>query len=286
MPDPPRLNIVEVNNFVTRTLTGAVFVVVLIGAIVLNPYLAFGLFGVITVLGINEFYRLVSNAGVNANKIPGIISGLLVYTAFFLNVCGLMDNIVYIIAIPLLAFIFISELYRKKDNPFQNISFTILGVIYIAIPFALLLQIGFSAIGIPNYDFKLIVGFFLLLWSSDTGAYLVGMSIGKHPLFPRISPKKSWEGFIGGIFFTMLVAYFVSKFAVALPLTDWLIIALIICVCGVWGDLIESMLKRSLQIKDSGNILPGHGGILDRFDSVLLSAPIVFLYLHTKLLLF
>lgn len=273
------------NNFLKRTITGAIFVTVLIGAMVIHPLLLFSLFAVITALGIIEFFRITDIAGINSNKLVGVIAGLIIYTSFFMVACGWVDSSAFFIIVPLFAFIFISELYRKKDHPFQNIAFTIMGTIYIAIPFGLLLCIGFPATDLLSYNYTIILGFFLLLWASDTGAYLVGMSIGKHPLFPRISPKKSWEGFLGGIFFTVGIALLVSKFATAVSLCDWIIIAVIICGCGVWGDLIESMLKRSLQIKDSGNILPGHGGILDRFDSVLLAAPIVFLYLHFKFIL-
>ena len=273
-------------NFYTRTITGAVFVVVLIGSILIHPLMAFGLFGLIILLGMLEYFRLLEVAGYTCNRISGIVTALVVFASFLMYACGWVNSLIFLAGIPLSAYIFISELYRKKDTPFVNIALTMLGIIYIAVPFALLLLSGFSEYGLKHYDARLILGFFILLWSSDTGAYLFGMAFGKHPFFPRISPKKSWEGFIGGILFTLAVSWVVSRYIESVTTTDWMIMALIICVFGAWGDLTESMLKRSLNVKDSGTILPGHGGILDRFDSVLFAAPIVFLYLHTKFLLF
>ncbi len=275
------------NNFVTRTLTGAVFITVLGGAILWCPLSFMFLFGVIALLGINEFYRLF---GATEYK-PNIYTGSLLGFVFYLISCGYVSQVLpssaYFLVVPFVSAVFIAELYSKHTKPFQNIGLTLLGAAYVVIPFSLLVLSGFTMPSqvVYNYNPTIILGFFFLLWTSDTGAYLVGISIGKHPLFPRISPKKSWEGFVGGIVLTLVVAFIISRFFTVLSLTDWLIIGAIIAIFGVLGDLIESLLKRSLQIKDSGNILPGHGGILDRFDSVIFSAPLVFLYLHVKLAL-
>jgi phosphatidate cytidylyltransferase len=271
-----------VNNFYKRSLTGVVFVIVLVGAILLNPLSYFTLMGVITTLGLWEFYGLLTVAPLKANKIFGVFTGLLFLSITCLYAMGMAHPVWYWLLVPCIALIFVSELYRKQETPFQNIAMTLLGILYIAIPFSLLVLYGFVQPGFSGYEPTLVLGFFFLLWSNDTGAYLTGITIGKHPMFPRISPKKSWEGFTGGIILTVVVAFIISKYFVALPLTDWIAIAVIIGVFGVWGDLIESMLKRSLQVKDSGNILPGHGGILDRFDSVVFSAPLVFVYLQLK----
>jgi phosphatidate cytidylyltransferase len=274
-----------VNNFVTRTLTGAVFITVLGGAILWHPVSFMVLFGLVAAVGINEFYRLFSATEYK----PGLVTGSLLGLAFYLITCAYVTNLLpltaFFLIIPFVSAVFIAELYTKHSKPFQNIGLTLLGAAYVVIPFSLLVLNGFS---LPsalafNYNSTVILGFFFLLWTSDTGAYLVGITMGKHPLFPRISPKKSWEGFIGGIVLTMLIAVIVSRFFTVLSMVDWIIIGAIIAIFGVLGDLIESLLKRSLQIKDSGNILPGHGGILDRFDSVIFSAPLVFLYLQLKL---
>jgi len=270
------------NNFSRRSITGIVFVLVLGGAILLNPISFFALFGVIVALGITEFYKLLDSTHLKANKTFGLLSGLLFFSITCLYAAGFLNASWFWVMVPIISLVFISELYQKHDSPFQNIAITLFGVLYIAVPFSLLVIFGFPQLTIEGYQPKLVIGFFFLLWANDTGAYLTGITLGKHPMFPRISPKKSWEGFAGGFFFTQIVAFIISKYFIGLEMTDWIVIAVIICIFGVWGDLIESMLKRSLSIKDSGNILPGHGGILDRFDSVLFSAPIVFVYLQLK----
>ena len=270
------------NNFYKRSLTGVVFVLVLGGGILINSFTLFALVGVIIGMGLLEFYKLIANTQLKANKPLGLAIGLLFFAIACLYSIGLIGITGFWLVAPLVSSVFIAELYRKHEFPFQNIAITLFGVFYIAIPLSLLTLIGFPERSTMGYHQHLIMGFFFLLWASDTGAYLTGITIGKHPMFPRISPKKSWEGFAGGLILTLLVALIISKYFVELPRTDWIVIAIIICIFGVWGDLIESMLKRSLQIKDSGNILPGHGGILDRFDSVLFSAPLVFVYLQLK----
>jgi len=270
------------NNFYKRSLTGVVFVLVLGGGILINSFTLFALVGVIIGMGLLEFYKLIANTQLKANRPLGLAIGLLFFAIACLYSIGLIDITGFWLVAPLVSSVFIAELYRKHEFPFQNIAITLFGVFYIAIPLSLLTLIGFPERSTMGYHPHLIMGFFFLLWASDTGAYLTGITIGKHPMFPRISPKKSWEGFTGGLVLTLLVAIFISKYFIELPRLDWVVIAIIICIFGVWGDLIESMLKRSLQIKDSGNILPGHGGILDRFDSVLFSAPLVFVYLQLK----
>jgi phosphatidate cytidylyltransferase len=135
-----------------------------------------------------------------------------------------------------------------------------------------------------SYTYEILLIYFLLIWANDTGAYLFGVSIGKHKIFPRISPKKSWEGFFGGLFFTAIVAWAISLYFHNITFAHWLVIGLLSAIIGVFGDLVESMLKRSIDVKDSGKFLPGHGGVLDRFDSVFLSAPIVFAYLKIMMI--
>lgn len=270
------------NNFYRRTITGVVFVLVLGGGILINSFTFFALVGVIIGLGLIEFYKLLDDTSLKANKGLGFATGLAFFAVTCLYSIGYVTIDWFWIVAPIVSAVFVAELYRKNDYPFQNIAITLFGVIYITIPLSLLVLIGFPEKSFSGYQAHLIMGFFFLLWANDTGAYLTGITIGKHPMFPRISPKKSWEGFSGGLFFTLLVGFIISKYFTALSVTDWLVIAILICIFGVWGDLIESMLKRSLNIKDSGNILPGHGGILDRFDSVLFSAPIVFVYLQFK----
>jgi len=183
--------------------------------------------------------------------------------------------------IPLLCLVFISELYRKSAQPFTNIAYTLAGIAYITLP---LLSIIIVALGIDlgsdiPYNAGMVFGTIFILWSSDTGAYMLGSWLGKHRLFERISPKKSWEGFFGGALFSLIAGYLMWRFFESVGLYDWLIIALIVVITGTFGDLVESMFKRSLKVKDSGTFFPGHGGILDRFDGLFISAPFVMLYL-------
>ena len=228
-------------------------------------------------LTLYEYYRITEALDFNPDKILGILTGSILFVLTF--IISAFDKPIKLLAllIPLMVLIFIIELYRKKPNPLVNISITFLGIFYITVPVSLFNYFGFYNSG--QYDYHIILGFFILLWTNDTAAYLSGLLLGRHRLFERISPKKSWEGFIGGTLITLIIAFFLHLFLSDLARIDWIIIGIIISIAGVYGDLVESMFKRSADIKDSGAILPGHGGMLDRFDSVFLSSGLVFLYL-------
>ena len=227
-----------------------------------------------------EFYRLSGKTGNRPQNLFGIFIGILLFLCNFLYVTNRVDQKFFLLFIPLALSIFIIEIYRKNKSPVSNIAYTFLGLIYIALPFSLFNYFVFSFANTVKYNPNILLGFFFLLWANDTGAYLIGMPLGKHKLFKEISPKKSWEGFIGGVIITMIIAYINSIFFKELRTFDWFVTALIVVIMGTFGDLVESLFKRSVGVKDSGTILPGHGGILDRFDSVLLSSPVVFLYLQ------
>ena len=211
--------------------------------------------------------------------IMGYLSALSVMFTTALVVTGMIQMKWLIINLPVLFCTFIYELYTKSERPFTNIAYTVFGVVYIVFPFALLLVLPFLLSGFTVYQPNLIFGYFLILWASDTGAYLTGMAFGKRKLFERISPKKSWEGSFGGALLSLVAAYLDSKLFTVFPTSHWFVIAFIIVVMGTLGDLVESLYKRSKNVKDSGTILPGHGGILDRFDSLLLASPFIFAYL-------
>ncbi len=275
------------NNLVQRTLTGSIFVAAIIGAVCFHIY-AYGiLFLIFTILGVYEFYTNLEKSGIKPQKYLGItISALLIISAvYYAPQIHQIPVSHFVWFIPLLFIIGIIELYRKQEQPFHNIAFTWFGILYIAVPFALM---AFLFYNFTSHTFHFIIplGIFLLTWTNDTFAYLTGMALGKHRLWERISPKKSWEGFFGGTLFSLIAAFTIAYFDKTYTLCDWLIISCIVSVCGTFGDLFESLFKRSLQIKDSGNILPGHGGILDRFDSVLFIIPFVFTYLLIKFSLF
>jgi phosphatidate cytidylyltransferase len=258
-----------------RTIWGALFVAILVGSILLGEFTFAPLFLIISAASLKEFFDITRKADFKPQYITGIISGIILFSISFLTAYGVVSAKILLIMIPLSSFILISELYRKKENPLQNIAITFLGIIYVSVPFSLMNFIVFQDVNVYNPD--LFLSLFIFIWVNDSGAYMAGTAFGKHRLFERISPKKSWEGFIGGLLSTVLVAYilsvtFVSEYSFAFMT----IIAVIIVVTGTLGDLVESLFKRNLGVKDSGKVIPGHGGLLDRFDSIILAAPIVF----------
>lgn len=239
-----------------------------------------GLFAVVSIIGLNEFYTLFGNSNIKPNKGFGLLLGTIIYLAFVAYAMNDNFTLLLLLCIPILTFLLINELFRAKENPFQNLGITIVGVLYVVVPFGFLLIANFSDHSDwMTQKFDIGFAFFFMLWANDTGAYVFGTWLGKHKLFERISPKKSWEGFIGGAIVSMTVGYFCHYW-----FNDcwciWVAMSAIVVIFGTLGDLVESMLKRSLGIKDSGNILPGHGGILDRFDGLLLAAPMVYFLLE------
>lgn len=263
----------------TRTITGVLFVATLVAAIYFNSLVALCLFVLIVLLGVDEFYGLVKKSKtIQPIKFWGLLTNLiLIITLCLISQQSIKPKYV-LIPLLLIFCTFIIELFRKKEHPFINIAYTLIACIYITVPFAMLYHLGFYSGS--EYNYEIILGFFFLLWTSDTGAYLSGKFLGKHKLFERISPKKTWEGTIGGTLLTTVIAYILSLYFTNLSLTNWIVVGLLTAIFGGLGDLSESMLKRSLKIKDSGNILPGHGGILDRFDGLLIGVPFVYTYLH------
>lgn len=222
---------------------------------------------------------MIKTAGIRPHK----FFALFVAALIFLLTAGYqllqLETRFMLLIIPLVFSVFIAELYKKNPSPFTNIAYTFTGIIYVIIPFCFFYSLGFIQDN-GEYNFHLPLSFLLMLWASDTGAYLFGMKLGKTKLFERHSPKKSWEGFFGGVFTSVLVAYIISLFFTELSPVVLGGMAVLIVSFGTLGDLVESMLKRSLNVKDSGNILPGHGGFLDRFDGLLIAAPIVYVYLY------
>ncbi|MDY0200119.1 MAG: phosphatidate cytidylyltransferase [Tenuifilaceae bacterium] len=274
------------NPFVKRTISGILFVTLIVGAIILGRYSFLLVFLALMELTLYEFYRLTLKARVKPQYLYGLVLGAVLFIGNYLFAVGIIGNYIFLGFIPLVTSIFIIELYRNRQRAIHNIAFTVLGLLYVAIPFSLLnyFTLSHSPLQI-GYNTNILLGFFILLWANDSGAYAVGLSIGKNKLFPRISPKKSWEGLIGGIFTTILAAWVLSLFFYEISLYNWVAIGIITSSMGVFGDLVESMFKRAVNVKDSGKIIPGHGGMLDRFDSVLLSAPIVFVYLELMMLI-
>ncbi|WP_299758882.1 phosphatidate cytidylyltransferase [uncultured Pontibacter sp.] len=264
------------SNLSQRIIVGVLGAALFIGSIWFSEWSYFLLFLGLTLLGISEFYTLVGVQGMRPNKPLGLILGAVFFASMFLVQKEVMPGELLYLSLPLLFLVFIAEMYRKKPQPFTNIAFTITGVAYVAGPFGLLHLLGYFG---DAYSWQPILGLMLLIWAADTGAYIFGKNFGKHKLFERISPGKTWEGWAGGAFLTILAGYGMSFLFLDLEIYQWIGVAVIVAVFGVLGDLSESMLKRSLGVKDSGTLLPGHGGILDRFDSLLIVIPFVVAFL-------
>lgn len=259
------------SNFVVRGITGLFFVLFIVCAVTFGDWYFQVLFGLVAILSLNEFYGLFKKSESSPNLSQGLIIGALLYLIglyaihqqeWHYSLIGLL-----VLFFPLVGF---AELFRNKKTPFQNMGITITGVVYIILPLLLI-----NLMRLNSDDFWPVLSIFVLVWSSDTFAYLVGRKIGKHRLFERISPKKSWEGFIGGVVFSVIAGLLIAYFTDG-NLVKYAIYGITIATFGTLGDLVESMLKRSLNIKDSGTILPGHGGLLDRFDSVIFVIPIIY----------
>jgi phosphatidate cytidylyltransferase len=275
------------NNLFRRTLTGAWIVIFVLGGFWIHP-VSFVLTGLIILACTQyEYYHMIENTGVKPRMIPGILTGITAYIISTLVASGYLTFSFFLILIPMVLIIMSAELYRKQEKPFDSLAHTFFSILYIAIPFSLFPFSAFSRTGLesllphPQITFSpgIVIGFFILLWANDSGAYLIGISLGRHRLMERISPKKSWEGFIGGVLFSAAIAWLLSDWLGVVNAIQWIILSVIISISGTYGDLIESMLKRSTGVKDSGNIMPGHGGFLDRFDSAITSFPLVYLFI-------
>ena len=274
-------------NLIIRAITGILFIGIIIGAILYSKYTLLALLLVITTLTLTEFYRLIE--GSNLPKLTlfvNILGGNYLTLSLYLYASDILPAFSKgVVFIPYLIYFlccFIIQLYMKDKDPITRWSHSFMGQVYIALPIGLLSFLAFE----PSSTFLfynpwLLLSFFAFIWINDTGAFLVGSAIGKKRLFERISPKKSWEGFWGGIAFNLVLAYILSTQFNVLSQLEWYGLAITVSIFATLGDLCESLLKRTLQIKDSGSILPGHGGMLDRFDSSLMAIPAAVVYLYT-----
>ncbi len=256
-----------------RVLAGVIGATLIVSGIFFSAWTFFAVFFIIAIFTMLEFYKLVAQEEVRPLKYWGAFLGMAIYTMVFLVQKGLLESKYYLLLFPVIATMFLIKLYDERDRkPFSSIAFTVLGIVYVAVPMALLSIIAFSK---GDYNPAIIFGIIFLHWASDTGAYFSGTAFGKTKLFERVSPKKSWEGSIGGGVLTVIVALVLAYYFPSISQLEWLLMATIVVVAGNYGDLVESLFKRSIQIKDSGTIIPGHGGFLDRFDGLLISIPFI-----------
>lgn len=276
-------------NLIVRTITGVLFVAAIVVCF-LNPMAMTLLFGIITGLTVWEFCGVVnSREGVDVNRFICTVAGVF----FFIAMTGFCSDVtpstVFIPYLITIVYLLVAELYAKNADPINNWAYTMMSQLYIALPLSLVNVLAYRAtpVGV-EYTYLMPLSIFIFLWLNDTGAYCFGSTLGRHRLFPRISPKKSWEGSAGGAVVAVggavLIWFLADKHDVndmGLSVCQWIGLALIVVIFGTWGDLVESLFKRTMGIKDSGTILPGHGGMLDRFDSALLAIPAAVIYLYS-----
>jgi len=265
------------NDLTKRFITAIVGAIGIVVATLLGEWTYFAVFLFICVFTQLEFYKLLRLDEHLPLKFWGTVAGTAIYTVLFIEQQMQIPVKYYFLLLPIIYIVFLVKLYRKTEKkPFTNIGLTFLGIIYVALPFALL---HVSAFHQGHYTFEIVLGIVLIQWASDVGAFFAGNRFGRRKLFLRISPKKSWEGFLGGAILAIGFSLGVSEWLSVLALWQWVSIAAIIAIVGTYGDLIESLFKRSMEIKDSGTSIPGHGGFLDRFDSLLLSIPFIAAFL-------
>ena len=271
-------------NFIVRTLSGAVLLAIVLGAAYGGAYAYGALMLLIIVVGMWEFFNIAAATGARPHRTMGITAGVVFFLTCFIQWVNpmsvglgadlLIAGVLYFSV--LLPLSFVIELFHDSETPVRNVATTLMAVFYVAYPISLMLFIPGLITG--EWTAEAFLFYLFIVWGNDVFAYLTGVSIGKHKMAPRISPKKSWEGFIGGIVGALVMGA-IGSFVVGGGLGLWLGLAVVVAVTSVFGDLVESMFKREANIKDSGNIIPGHGGILDRFDALLISTPFAFVYL-------
>lgn len=251
------------------------------GGILIHPFAFALVFATVLFFTQYEFYAMVEEAGHKITRLPGTLLGVSFFLITFSVARGYLPTSCNLLIIFIILLLFVIELFRKNKNTLERSGLTVLGFIYIAGSFSLMNYIiHVSLDGESNFFYPwILAGIFFILWINDSFAYLIGTRFGKHKLYPSISPAKSWEGFIGGAVFALIMGILNAVLFQSLSMFNWVVIALLTVIFGTLGDLFESKMKREIGVKDSGNILPGHGGFLDRLDSLLLAVPAVFLWL-------
>lgn len=289
-------------SFLRRAITGLTLVAVMICAIIYGPQTFVGFFAILVFGILWEFYNLI-NVSRECHIIRPLhsLGGVALFTCGFCHSAEIAPVSIYLVYLAYMMLMFISRLYTKRENSLRELAFIIMGQVYIAGPMSLLSSIAFHTQAFPMGDmFKdycpiFVLSLFFFIWINDTGAYLTGMTCNQlmktHKLFPRVSPKKTWEGVWGGMIFATalgwLLSYeFIWNFlhinlhdGVRLTTLEWILMGCVVSIFSTYGDLIESFVKRAVGVKDSGNILPGHGGLWDRFDSLIMAAPAMLIYL-------
>ena len=267
-------------NLLTRSITGIVFVAVILGSLFLGEFTYVTIFAAILVGALIEFYSFFKTSNYHPSKTIGYISGAALFGISYFIAADILPVQWIFSFFPFLLLIFIIELYSKKPSPIENIAITILALVYLAIPVSLINFLVFPSFeDSTHFTPDILIAVLSIIWIYDSSAYMVGVNFGKHRLLERISPKKSWEGAIGGAITAIAFSYVISLFIPEISLIHWFVLSILIVISATFGDLTESLIKRTIGVKDSSNLFPGHGGVLDRFDSLLFAVPVVVLYL-------
>jgi phosphatidate cytidylyltransferase len=267
------------SNLVKRTLSGIIYLIVIIGALFLGKYAYGTVFLAAGIIALLEYFDLNGMPRFSQAKITGLVIGAFLFVLSCLVASRVLEFKYFSVIVLLLMFSFLQALYVRKEGFMTELSKALTGVLYIFIPLSLLNYLVFFPAENFLYTHRIVLGILSLVWINDTGAYVTGSLFGKHKLFPRVSPGKSWEGFVGGTLFTIAAGWWMDRIMGILTNTDWLILAMVVSVFGVFGDLTESLIKRNANRKDSGTLIPGHGGMLDRIDSLLFVIPVSVVYL-------
>ncbi len=272
------------SEFYKRTLTGVVFGVVIYGSLFAGSVAFVLVYPALMVIALLEFLNLEGTGTTLARKITAALAALALFFLFHGYASGSLGAGWLALLFLLPPLVMISELYLDRGKPFEKVGILFLGIIYVALPLSLLNLLVFpGALTVAGYYPGILAGVLIMIMVNDTAAYLVGVPFGRNRLFASISPKKSWEGTIGGAVFTLGAAWFMTHLFPVLDMYQWIPAGAIVIVFGIYGDLVESMIKRELGVKDSGSILPGHGGVLDRIDAWLLVVPAIWVYLSLVL---
>jgi phosphatidate cytidylyltransferase len=266
-------------EFTIRTISGITYAGLMVAAVMIHPLIFAAVYLLVLVIGMNEFYSLIPEGENRAMKIPGIITGILLFLSVFLIYYQGAPEL--ILGIPVIALLTIMALpmFRPNAHALHSLGLTLAGILYVALPISSFNGLVFNPYQ-AGFDYQVALFLFAVIWLNDTGAYITGMFLGRHKMFPRISPKKSWEGLIGGLVIAMLAAWLIQPILPGIPQSMIWIMTPAAVIAGTFGDLAESTWKRAAGVKDSGKIMPGHGGILDRFDSMLFAAPVVYLLIR------
>lgn len=275
----------DTKNLATRTAFGILYIGVLLFGILQGKYAFIAVFGTILGLALYEYFRLVERKTAHPiSKIFNIISGIAIFFSAYLYLEGICTIVFATTSLLYILALIYSAVLLKREDIYHSIIYSVFGQIYITLPLCLLLLISYQyEIEADKYKYIFVLAIFVFIWLNDTAAYLIGSMFGKHKLIERISPRKSMEGFIGGVVFTVLAGMGFAYIYTEYPILFWIGFALIVSLFGTLGDLFESLIKRTYQVKDAGNLIPGHGGILDRIDSLLIVVPAIFLYLMLSL---